>query len=115
MLSVDIILYQVRVAHMDVDTQQEEPQLEIKTLFIKNLNDKVNHERLRKNLYLLFSTYGHVVKIHTARLRGHAFITFGNAENALDAQNKLDKHVMFNKPLHIEVAKEQTRTIPLEI
>ncbi|KAL6947596.1 hypothetical protein ACO0RG_000171 [Hanseniaspora osmophila] len=76
------------------------------TLYIHNLNWKIEHGKLRENLYLIFSTYGEVLNIYmNHKLREQAFITFKSVDEANFAKISLNKEMFFGKPLHIEYSK----------
>lgn len=63
------------------------------SLYVSNLNEKLQKEDLRRELYMLFSTYGPVLDItalKTKAMRGQAHVLFrdeGAATQALRAQN----------------------------
>ncbi|KAJ6291062.1 hypothetical protein OIU76_023170 [Salix suchowensis] len=59
------------------------------TIYIKNLNEKVKKEELKRSLYCLFSQYGRildVVALKTARLEGASRIQY--AKNKVDCITK---------------------------
>ena len=63
------------------------------SLYIQNLNEKLQKDDLRRELYMLFSTYGPVLDItalKTKAMRGQAHVLFrdvGAATQAMRAQN----------------------------
>lgn len=62
------------------------------TLYIRNLNDKIQKEDLRRALYTLFSTHGpvlDVVALKTIKMRGQAHIVFQNKNNSTQAMEAL--------------------------
>ncbi|OCH92203.1 RNA-binding domain-containing protein [Obba rivulosa] len=81
------------------------------TLYIKNLNDKVNKEELRLQLYALFTTYGRVVDIvaiKNQKMRGQAFLVFSDLASATAALRACEGIVFYDKPMHIEYAKTRS-------
>lgn len=90
----------------------------INTLYISNLNDKIPINRLRNELFTVFSQYGTVVKVIAHKgpsKRGQAWICFQNSLAASKALNFLssqttetsDKSMLFGKPMRIEYAKRE--------
>lgn len=79
------------------------------TLYIKNLNDKINHRQLKHNLYLLFSTYGDIIQIRLAK--GHAHILFANVSLASLALRSLQQEEFFDKPLMINYSTNESKLI----
>lgn len=79
------------------------------TLYLKNLNDKVRKEELRRALYLLFSQYGtvlDVVAVKNDKMRGQAFVVYDVVSNATDARKELTEKSFYGKPLKIFFANE---------
>ena len=73
------------------------------TLYVTNLNDKINKQELRIALYAIFTTYGtvlDVVALKTMKMRGQAHIVFrdvnsaGAAMRALQGFNFLGKEMV---------------------
>ncbi|ORZ34499.1 hypothetical protein BCR44DRAFT_36195 [Catenaria anguillulae PL171] len=76
--------------------------LPISTLYIKNLNTKVNKSELRKSLYSYFSAYGQVldvVALKTQALRGQAWIVYGDHASAKAALRDAGGKSFFGKPM----------------
>jgi RNA recognition motif-containing protein len=72
------------------------------TLYVNNLNDGVNKEELRSQLYALFTTYGKVVDvvaIKNSRMRGQAFLVFSELAAATSAMRALEGMTFYDKPL----------------
>lgn len=100
-----------QVKAIDKGTKQPiEPKT---TLYVNNLADGLGSDRLRSNLYLLFSIYGEVIKIsvNTKKQRGQAFITMRTIDEANLALISLNNESFFSKPLHIEYSKKDTLAI----
>eukprot|EP00744_Colponema_vietnamica_P023129 GILI01033386.1.p1 GENE.GILI01033386.1~~GILI01033386.1.p1 ORF type:complete len:124 (+),score=19.45 GILI01033386.1:33-374(+) len=84
------------------------------TLYIKNLNDKVRKEELRRSLYLLFSQYGTVVDVVAVKddkMRGQAFVVFDQVAQATDARKDLADKSFYGKPMKIFFAHERSFAI----
>ena len=72
------------------------------TLYIKNLNDKVNKQELRAQLYALFTTYGRVIDVVAlkgAKMRGQAFLVFTDLAGATAAMRACEGIVFYDKPM----------------
>lgn len=87
------------------------------TLYINNLNDKINIGIIRHNLYLLCSSYGDVIDIimkpKSHKMRGQAHIIFSNVSEASMALVALQKFEFFNKPMAVQFAKTKSKVIKL--
>jgi RNA recognition motif-containing protein len=74
----------------------------IPTLYINNLNDKINKEELRTQLYALFTTYGKVVDVIASKgpkMRGQAFLVFTDLASATTAMRACEGMVFYDKPM----------------
>lgn len=72
------------------------------TLYVNNLNDKVNKEELREQLYALFATYGKVIDVIAAkgeRRKGQAFLVFSELAAATTALRALEGMSFYDKPM----------------
>lgn len=72
------------------------------TLYINNLNDKVNKEELRIQLYALFATHGKVIDVvatKSPKMRGQAFLVFADLAGATSAMRACAGMVFYDKPL----------------
>lgn len=72
------------------------------TLYIKNLNDRVQKEELRHQLYSLFTTYGRVIDVvalKTQKMRGQAFVVFSDLAGATAALRACEGIVFYDKPM----------------
>ena len=84
------------------------------TLYINNLNDKVNKLELKRVLYHLFCTYGSILEIRNSRskvLRGQAFIVFEETRSATNAMRDLQSMNLLGKPMRIDYAKTKSYVI----
>lgn len=72
------------------------------TLYINNLNDKVNKEELKLQLYALFATHGKIIDIvasKTDKMRGQAFLVFSDLAGATAAMRACEGMIFYDKPL----------------
>jgi RNA recognition motif-containing protein len=72
------------------------------TLYINNLNDKVNKSELRSQLFALFTTYGKVIDVVALKgpkMRGQAFLVFTDLAGATTAMRACEGMVFYDKPL----------------
>ncbi|RDB22786.1 U2 small nuclear ribonucleoprotein B'' [Hypsizygus marmoreus] len=81
------------------------------TLYINNLNDKINKEELKSQLFALFTTYGKIIDIvasKSERMRGQAFLVFTDLAGATSAMRACEGMVFYDKPIHIDYAKSKS-------
>ena len=72
------------------------------TLYINNLNDKVNKDELRAQLFALFSTYGRVIDVVARKgdkMKGQAFLSFTDLAEATSAMRACEGMIFYDKPL----------------
>jgi U2 small nuclear ribonucleoprotein B'' len=84
------------------------------TLYIKNLNDKVNKNETKRLLYHLFCSYGYILEIQTAKtgkLRGQAFVVFQSQDSAALALRELQGFIFLQKPLQISYSNSESHII----
>ncbi|KAI9207946.1 uncharacterized protein BJ171DRAFT_492181 [Polychytrium aggregatum] len=88
-----------------------------KTLYVRRLNERINHKTLLKNLEAVFSQYGEIVEVRAKRnvkLRGQAFITFKTLESAQKAKQELHAFPLFQRPMDIQFARTPHYTTVLQ-
>ncbi|KAH9960449.1 hypothetical protein BC827DRAFT_1207841 [Russula dissimulans] len=81
------------------------------TLYINNLNDKINKDEIRSQLYALFTTYGKLIDVvatKTPKMRGQAFLAFTDLASATAALRACDGMIFYNKPMRITYAKSKS-------
>ncbi|KAF9597745.1 hypothetical protein IFM89_021232 [Coptis chinensis] len=81
------------------------------TIYIKNLNEKVKKDELKRSLYALFSQYGRildVVALKTAKLRGQAWVVFSEVTAASNAVRSMQNFPFYDKPMRIQFAKTKS-------
>ncbi|KAF4389550.1 hypothetical protein F8388_009683 [Cannabis sativa] len=84
------------------------------TIYLKNLNEKIKKEELKRSLYALFSQYGRildVVALKTPRLRGQAWIAFSEVPAASNAVRQMQNFPFYDKPIRIQYAKTKSDCI----
>jgi RNA recognition motif-containing protein len=71
-------------------------------LYVRNLNDKLPKEDLKRNLYMLFATYGvilDVVALKTMKMRGQAHVVFRDIDSSTQAMRALQGFTFFGKDM----------------
>lgn len=72
------------------------------TLYVNNLNDQIQKDEVRAQLFALFTTYGKVIDVvasKTAKMRGQAFLVFTDLAAATSALRATDGMLFYDKPL----------------
>ncbi|KAL4466688.1 hypothetical protein ABPG72_009494 [Tetrahymena utriculariae] len=84
------------------------------TLYINNLNDKINQEDMKYGLYFLFQQFGEILDIILKKsntLRGQAWIIFKDITAATNAKKNLNGFLFFDKELKINFAKQRSEIL----
>ncbi|XP_073291607.1 U2 small nuclear ribonucleoprotein B'' 2-like [Primulina huaijiensis] len=84
------------------------------TIYIKNINEKVKKEELKRSLYALFSQYGRIldiVALKTAKLQGQAWVVFSEVAAASNALRQMQNFPFYDKPIRIQYAKTKSDCI----
>ncbi|KNA18269.1 hypothetical protein SOVF_072430 [Spinacia oleracea] len=84
------------------------------SIYVKNLNEKVKKEELKRSLYCLFSQFGRildVVALKTSKLRGQAWICFSEITAASNAVRQMQNFPFYDKPIRIQYAKAKSDCI----
>ncbi|TPX30999.1 hypothetical protein SmJEL517_g05556 [Synchytrium microbalum] len=84
------------------------------TLYVHNLNEKVNLEALKKALRALFQDYGEVLDIQAGKSlskRGQAFIVFKEVDSASKALREVQGFPLYGKPMDIQYARSKSDAI----
>ncbi|KAJ2489851.1 hypothetical protein IWW37_003619 [Coemansia sp. RSA 2050] len=79
-----------------------------KTLYLRNLSEKANPKVMATTLRALFETYGTVLDVrvrHSIRMRGQAFVVFGEQEDAARAYSEVQGFMLYGKPLFVEYSR----------
>lgn len=72
------------------------------SLYIQNLPEKLQKHDLKRNLYMLFSTYGPVIDIiamKTAKMRGQAHVLFRDIQSATQAMRHCQGFDFFGREM----------------
>ncbi|KAK3834949.1 MAG: RNA-binding domain-containing protein [Linnemannia gamsii] len=81
------------------------------TLYIKNLNEKIKLDVLKKSLKALFGQYGQVLEIvahANIRMRGQAFVVFEDKDSAAKALAEVQSFPLYGKPMVIQFSKNKS-------
>ncbi|EOA36234.1 hypothetical protein CARUB_v10010209mg [Capsella rubella] len=81
------------------------------SIYIKNINEKVKKEELKRSLYCLFSHFGRildVVALKTPKLRGQAWVVFTEVTAASNAVRQMQNFPFYDKPMRIQYAKSKS-------
>merc|ERR1719263_2619553 len=84
------------------------------TLYVNNLNDKINPETLKKSLREVFAAFGGIVDIiamKSLKRRGQAWIIFKEISSATNALKSLQGFPFYNKPMRINYAKTKSDVV----
>ncbi|KAH9860505.1 hypothetical protein J1614_011836 [Plenodomus biglobosus] len=85
-----------------------------RTLYVRNLPDKLHKEDLKRNLYMLFATYGvilDIVALKTMKMRGQAHVVFRDIDSSTQAMRALQGFTFFGKDMQINYAKTKSDTV----
>ncbi|KAK3827437.1 MAG: hypothetical protein J3Q66DRAFT_491 [Benniella sp.] len=81
------------------------------TLYIKNLNEKIKLEVLKKSLRTIFGQYGDILDIvahSNIRMRGQAFVIFEDTEVSTKAMAEVQGFPLYGKPMVIQYSKNKS-------
>jgi len=84
------------------------------TLYVNNLNDKINTETLKKSLREVFAAFGGIIDIvamKSLKRRGQAWIVFRDVSAATNALKALQGFPFYNKPMRINFAKTKSDAV----
>merc|ERR1719432_334734 len=84
------------------------------TLYVNNLNDKINTETLKKSLREVFAAFGGIIDIiamKSLKRRGQAWIIFKETSAATNALRSLQGFPFYNKPMRINFARTKSDAI----
>ncbi|KAF2792737.1 RNA-binding domain-containing protein [Melanomma pulvis-pyrius CBS 109.77] len=85
-----------------------------RTLYCNNLPDQLSKDDLKRNLYMLFATYGivlDIVALKTGKMRGQAHIVFRDIDSSTQAMLALQGFNFFGKEMKIAYARGKSHTI----
>jgi U1 small nuclear ribonucleoprotein A len=84
------------------------------TLYVNNLNDKINTETMKKSLREVFAAFGGIIDIiamKSLKRRGQAWIIFKEMSSATNALKSLQGFPFYNKPMRIAFAKTKSDVV----
>jgi len=84
------------------------------TLYVNNLNDKINCETLKKSLREVFAAFGGIIEIiamKSLKRRGQAWIIFKEMSSATNALKSLQGFPFYNKPMRIAYGKTKSDVV----
>merc|ERR1719377_103258 len=84
------------------------------TLYVNNLNDKINVETLKKSLREVFAAFGGIIDIiamKSLKRRGQAWIIFKEVSSATNALKSLQGFPFYNKPMRIAYARSKSDVV----
>ncbi|KAJ2845426.1 hypothetical protein GGI22_006561 [Coemansia erecta] len=87
------------------------------TLYVRNLNDKIQKDVLKRALYEACVGYGRildVVALKTVKMRGQAFIVFDDISTATVALRQLNGRTVFGRAMAVEYALSKSDVVAQE-
>ncbi|KAI2806263.1 hypothetical protein RDWZM_009211 [Blomia tropicalis] len=84
------------------------------TIYIRNLNEKIKKEELKKSLHAIFSQFGSIIDIHakkSLKMRGQAFVIFKEIQSATNAIRSMQGFPFYDKPMTIAYARNDSDVI----
>ncbi|KAF9182153.1 hypothetical protein BGZ51_004902 [Haplosporangium sp. Z 767] len=98
-------------AHAAAITDTANTPAPVPSLYIKNLNEKIKLDVLKKSLKAIFGQYGEVLDIvahSNIRMRGQAFVIFEDKDIAAKAMSEVQGFPLYGKPMMIQFAKTKS-------
>ena len=84
------------------------------TIYVKNLNEKINKRELKRQLYYLFSQHGtilDIVAMRTPKMRGQAFVVYSEIPDATKAIRAMQGFPFLEKQLKLQYSKTDSEVI----
>eukprot|EP00124_Ichthyophonus_hoferi_P000705 Ihof_evm4s28 gene=Ihof_evmTU4s28 len=84
------------------------------TVYVRNINEKVKKEELRRSLYGLFSQYGpilDVIALKTPKCRGQAWVAFKDVSAASKSMFGLQGFVFYDRPLKLYYSTNKSNSV----
>mmetsp|Transcript_18726 Transcript_18726/g.75270 ORF Transcript_18726/g.75270 Transcript_18726/m.75270 type:complete len:184 (-) Transcript_18726:3168-3719(-) len=95
---------------MEVDSGRGKDAAPNQTIYVRNLNEKLRKEELRRVLYEFFSPYGRILEIvalKTQKMRGQAFVAFEDVASAANAMRHAQGMAFYEKQITVQFAREK--------
>ncbi|CAF1509408.1 unnamed protein product, partial [Adineta steineri] len=95
----------------DVQRQKRMNKYQGVNLYIRNLDDTINDERLRKEFSKFGTIYSAKIMSENGRSKGFGFVCFSAPDEATKAVTEMDGSIVGSKPLYVAIAqsKEERR------
>ncbi|CAE8720120.1 unnamed protein product [Polarella glacialis] len=84
------------------------------TLYVNNLNDKINVETMKKSLKEVFAAFGGIIDIvamKSLKRRGQAWIIFKETSAATNSLKSLQGFPFYNKPMRIGYSRSKSDVV----
>lgn len=84
------------------------------SLYIQNLPEKLQKHDLKRNLYMLLSSYGPVLDItavKTPKMRGQAHVLFRDVQSATQAMRHCQGFDFFGREMRVSYSKSRSKTL----
>jgi len=81
------------------------------TIYVKNLNEKVKLEELKKSLYHVFGQFGNILEINaskTLKNRGQAWVVFDDLAGSTKAMRDMQNFMFYGKAMKVAFAKSKS-------
>jgi len=83
----------------------------IETVYVNNINERINKEEIKTSLYAIFSQFGPILDIvarKTYKMRGQAFVVFRDITAATQAVRQMQGFPFYDKPMKLTYAKSKS-------
>ena len=87
------------------------------TLYIRNLNDRIHKDALKRQLYLYFSQFGRILEIIALKrpgLQGQAWVAFDSIDNATKALVGSQGFELLGKSMRVEYSNKKSDVVAQE-
>lgn len=83
------------------------------TLYVSNLNTHIKPNKIKENLYVLFSTFADVIMIKypVKNFRGQGWIVVSSPDDAAECIEKLNGFSFFENEIHVKHARKESNLI----
>jgi RNA recognition motif-containing protein len=83
------------------------------TIFVSNLNSHIKSNKMKENLYILFSSFADIIQINYPRknLRGQGWIVVSSPEDAIKCVTKLNGFQIFDQEINVQFARKEATII----
>ncbi|KDQ62862.1 hypothetical protein JAAARDRAFT_53094 [Jaapia argillacea MUCL 33604] len=101
-------------ADQQIDDQPAVEETASETLYIQNLNEKIQIPVLKSSLRGLFKSYSDVLDVvahSNLRMRGQAFVSFPSSEVARKAMKEVRGFPLYGKPMQISFARSRSDAV----